>query len=357
MNKTRVFGRVIPALVSLVILALSFPSAGANLQVCKFGCDFSSIGEAINKSGPGDVIKVQNGNYKENLKIDSDVTLIGTNSSWVRITPSNSSSSAILVGPSSAEVEIKNITVIGEGERPKSGVTVTGDSRLIFTNSKVSNFQNGLTGRDSSYLKIRESEVSNSGVGVTGLGSSEVIVSGSRISSSNKGLIATNSTEATVVDTEVTDCNVNSLLAKETAKINVLSTSVTNNRAPGLVLKDFSRLNMEDTQIRSNKSGGILLTNSAIANLSGNLITYNQKKNVSVISKKCGFSGPSKLFFGEVNGADNEIKPTNPKTICPPKFSRITSSGGGSYSYPFKPSTYAFIGLIGVATLYFLISS
>lgn len=356
MKKISISGRTIPAFILFIILTLSFSVTGSTLQVCKIGCDFSSIGEAINNSSSGDRIKVQNGNYTENLRIDRDLTIVGANSRWVRIIPSNSSSPAIVVGPSSARAEITNITITGEGKRPKSGVTVTGDSRLTLTNSRVSNFQGGLTARDYSYLKIRKTEVENSGMGVGGFDNSEVIVSGSMITSGKTGLLANNSTKITLVDAEVANCESNALLAKETAKINVISSSISNNQGSGVTLKDFSRLNMKETQVSSNKSGGLLVTNSAIANLSDNRITHNKKKNVSIISKKCGFSGHSDRFFGEVNGAGNEIKPVNSTTVCPPKFSRITSSGGGGYSYPFKPSTYAFIGLIGVASMYFLIS-
>lgn len=356
MKKISKLGPTIPIFVLFITLSLSFSVTGSTLRVCKFGCDFSSIGEAIKNSSRGDRIKVQNGNYTEDLRIDRDVSIIGTNPRWVRIIPSDSSSPAIVIGPSSARVEISNITITGEEKRPKIGLTVTGDSRLTLTDSRVSNFQSGLTARDSSYLKARETEVGNSGVGVAGFDNSEVIVSGSSITSAKTGLLASNSTDITVVDTEVTNCETNALLAKETSKVNVISSSISNNQGTGVTLKNFSRLNMKETQVSSNESGGLLVRNSAIANLVDNQITYNKKKNVSIISKKCGFSGPSYRFFGEIKGAGNEIKPPGSNTICPQEFAGITSGSGGNYSSPLKPSTYAFIGLIGAASLYFLIS-
>ncbi|MFB6290862.1 MAG: nitrous oxide reductase family maturation protein NosD [Candidatus Bipolaricaulia bacterium] len=356
MKKTSKFGRVISVFVSFIILTLSFSVNGATLHVCKIGCEFSSIGNAINESASGDRIRIQNGNYAENLRIDKSITLVGANTRWVRITPSNPGSPALVVGPSSREVEITNVTVLGEGTRPENGITVTGDSRLTITNSRVNSFKKGLITRDSSYLKIRKVDVENFGVGVSGFDNSEVVVSGGGISSGKTGLIASDSSRITMVDTEVSSCSRNGLLVKETAKVNILSASITNNQAPGIVLKDYSRLTMEDTQVSSNESGGVLLTDSAIANLTDNQITYNAKKNVSAISKTCGFSGPSDPFFGEVNGANNEIKPVDSNTVCPQKFSSITSNKGGSYSYPLKPSTYAFIGLIGAATVFFLFS-
>jgi len=354
-KKTSRPGRVV-LVFSFLILILSFSVTGATLQVCKIGCEFSSIGEAIRNASSGDRIRVQNGNYSESLSIDRDITLVGANTSWARITQAESSTPAIVVGPSDATVELRNITIINEGEQGGSGVTVTGDSRLTLIDSRVTGFRNSFRVKDSGYLKLRNVEVRNSEVGVASLDNSEVILSGSRIISANRGLVANNNSRVTIVDSEVTNCENNAVLVRETARLNALSSRVTNNRAPGIILRDFSRLNLEESQVGGNEGGGILLTNSAIANLNDNSISYNEKKNVAVISKKCGFSGPSEQFFGEVNGAGNEIKPANPDTICPVKFSEITSSGGGSYSYPFTPSTYAFIGLIGVATVYFLIS-
>lgn len=356
MKKISKLGTIIPVFVLFITLSLSLSVTGSTLRVCKIGCDFSSIGEAIKNSSPGDRIKVQNGNYTENLRIDSDISIIGANSSWVRLIPSRSDSPAIFIGASSASVKITNVTVAGGGNRPKSGITITGDSRLTMTDSQISNFQNAITVRDSSYLKLRGTRIGSSVMGVGGFNNSELVVSDSSITSAESGLVVSNSANLTMVDTEVTNCDSNALLAKETAKVNLLSSSITNNKAPGVVLRNFSRLNMKETQVSSNKNGGILVANSAIANLTDNQITYNKEKNVSIISKKCGFSGPSNHFFGEVNGAGNEIKPANSTTVCPQKFAGITSGSGGNYSYPFKPSTYAFIGLIGVASLYFLIS-
>ena len=356
MKKTGRFIMVFPALVLLLVLTLNHPSAGKTLKVCKIGCEFSSIGEALNNTDSGDTIRVQNGNYSENLRIDRDLTIIGTNSSWVRISPSNSGTPALVIGPSSGSVRITNVTLTGDGSDSEDGLVVTGDGRITLKNSRIVNFQNGLVARNSAYIKLRETEVGSSGTGVGGFDNSEVILSGSEITSAKRGIIARDSSTVTVVDTEINNCGRNSVLAEGTAKLNVLSSSVVNNRAPGVVLRGFSRMDMEDTQVSSNEGGGILLTDSAIANLTDNRITYNKEKNVSVISKRCGFSGPSNLFFGEVNGVNNAIKPVNSSTVCPAKFGQITSGKGGSYSFPFKPSTYAFIGLIGIATAYFLIA-
>lgn len=356
MKKPCRMGRCLLALILLTILALSFSASGVTVNVCDIGCDFNSIGEAIDNSGPGDKIKVQNGNYTENLRIDHDLTIVGTDSRWVTIKPSNSDTPAIAVGPSSVTVEINNISVTGGEARAKSGVTATGDSQLTLRNSRVSNFQRSLSARDSSDLKIRETKIENSEVGVEGFDNSEITATGSSISTSTRGIVVTDSATVTMVDAEVSNCSRVGLQVRETAKLNIISSSISNNQAPGIVLKEFSRLNMKESKVSGNESGGLLVTNSAIANLTDNQIAYNKKKNVSVISKECGFSGPSHQFFGEINGSRNVIKPTNSNTICPPKFSGITSTEGGSYSYPLKPSTYAFIGLITVASLYFLIS-
>ncbi len=357
MKKPCSSGRWVLALILFTILALSFSVTSASLNVCKIGCDFSSIGEAIDNSSSGDRIEVQNGNYSENLRIDHDLTIAGTNFRWVTITPSNSDTPAITVGPSSVTVEINNLSVAGGDSRAETGVTVTGDSQLTLRNTRVNNFQQGLSIRDSSNLKIRESKIENSDVGVAGFDNSEITITGTSISTSTRGIAVNGSAAVTMVDAEVSNCSRSGLRIKETAKVNVISSNIINNQAPGIVVKEFSRLNMKETKVSGNESGGILLANSAVANLTNNQITYNKKKNVLVISKECGFSGHSHQFFGEINGAGNVIKPVNSSTVCPSKFSGITSTEGGSYSYPLKPSTYTFIGLITVASLYFLLSS
>jgi len=344
------------SVVSLVAIFLfGFTGAGETIQVCKIGCEFDSVARAIKAAGSGDTIKVQNGRYTEDLKIDKDLTIVGTNSRWVDLESLENNSPAIVVGPSPVTVELKNLTV-NPGDAPgDTGIRLTGDASLTLANSRLSGGQLGVLIENSSYLKFRGVELNGPNRGLVARHNSRVTVFGSSVSSARVGLVAEDSSELNIIETEVTGCRNNSVIARNSAKVNLLESDVSNNSAPGVELKDFSRLNATATQISNNKGGGILLSNSAQADLKKNRITYNVNKNVAVTSKECGFSGPMEGFYGEVKGYQNEILPQS-GTICPEKFSRITTAKGGTSSYPFTPSTYAFLGLIGAATIIFLVT-
>lgn len=356
MNGSSWSNRILVVLTLVLVTAASVSGAAETFRVCKIGCDYSSIERAVKDSRSGDLIRVQNGNYTGNLRIDKAITIVGTKSEWVRMIPTKGELPTISIGPSSASVEIRNLTITGGGKDQGKGVSIRGDGKLTLTNCRVKNSEVGLQLENSSYAKLMRTQISDSFSGILTSDSSEVIMHSGGITGHELGVVASNSSEVTIIGTDILLCEKNPILAKNTGKINILSSRISDNRGPGVKLTDFSRLNMQDTRVSNNEGGGILLSDSAAANLTKNQITYNEKKNLAIISKECGFSGPIKGFFGEVKGRGNKITPGGSKSICPIKFSRIESEEEGGYSYPFKPPTYAFIGLIGAATLLFFIT-
>ncbi len=355
----RYYGRynLIPVAVALILVLTLEPSpVGRTIRVCKIGCELDSIQEGLATASPGDTVKVQSGQYSENLRIGKELSIVGPATGGVRIGPEEGSSPTVVIGPSPISVELRNLSVTGGDKSRVGGILATGEARVTLVNCRIDGGGVGIRTRDSSYLKLRGGEVVDAEEGISASGNSELVLMGTRVSSNRAGLSATDNSEANIIDSEITNCDRHSILARDVARVNVLSSAITHNQAPGVEVKDFSRLKMENSQVSSNEGGGILLSNSGAVELMDNRITYNQKKNLAVISKECGFSGPTVGFFGEVKGARNEILPKNSETICPTRFSRITTSQGGGSSYTFKPSTYAFLGLIGVATLYFFIS-
>lgn len=356
MNRSGWSNRTLIFLTLVLVTAISISGVAETFRVCKIGCEYSSIQRAVKDSQPGDSIRVQNGDYSENLRIDKEITILGTNSQWVQIIPTKGDLPTISIGPSSASVEIRNLTITGGGKNQGKAVSIRGDGELALTNCRVKNSEVGLQLEDSSYSKLMRTVISNSSSGILALDSSEAVIHNGSIASHKSGIVASNSSEVTIIGTDISTCEKNPILVRNTGKINILSSRISDNQGPGIKLTDFSRLNMQDTRVSNNEGGGILLSNSAAANLTENQITYNEKKNLAIISKECGFSGPTKGFFGEVKGKGNKITPGGSKSICPIKFSRIESEEGGKYSYPFKPPTYAFIGLIGAATLLFFIT-
>lgn len=356
MNRSSWSNRTLIVLTLVLVAGVSISSVAETFRVCKIGCKYSSIERAVKDSESGDSIRVQNGNYTGNLRIDKPITIVGTNYQWVRMIPTNKDLPTISIGPSSTSVEIRNLTITGGGKNQGKAVSIKGNGELVLTNCRVENSEVGLQLENSSYTKLMGTEISNTSSGILALDSSEGVVHNGSIAGHELGIVVSNSSEVTIIGTDISNCGKNPILVKNTGKINLLSSRISDNGGPGIKLTDFSRLNMQDTRVSNNEGGGILLSNSAAANLTENQITYNEKKNLAIISKECGFSGPTKGFFGEVKGRGNEITPGGSEFICPMKFSRIESEEGGEYSYPFKPPTYAFIGLIGAATLLFFIT-
>jgi len=351
------FHGYLTVLTLILVFGLSTVAAARTIKVCGFGCQYSSIGKAVREAGPGDLIRVQNGNYEENLRVDKELTITGTSAQWVRIAPKNEERPTIQVGPSSVNVDLRSITVSSGGKKAASAVSVTGGAELNMTEGLIRNAGSGVTARDASYVKLMNTEIREVGDGIRANNSAEVVFHKGLITESDSGLTASDSSELTLIESEVANSSRIGILGRNTGKVNVLSSTITDNEGAGIKMTDFSRLDMEDSQVKGNVDGGILLQDSANADLIDNEITYNEKKNLSIISKECGFSGPTQSFFGEVTGTGNKIVPANKKTICPGRFTRINTQEGGGYSYPFKPSTYAFVGLIGAATLVFLFSS
>ena len=343
--------------LSLVLISgISISSTAATLRVCQIGCNYQSIQKAINSSESGDIIRIQNGEYEENLRIDKEINLIGTSSEWVKIIPEDDGTPAISIGPGQVGPEIENVSIIGETRERGAGIKVTGRANLNLSNSRITNFRSGISAVNSVRIKFTEVEIRNSQNAIMATDKAGVTIADSLITSARSGVVAGDSSVLTLIGTEITGCERDALLARNTAELNILSSRISDNRAPGIVLRDFSRLKMEESQVSNNGGGGVLLNNSVVAKLTQNKITFNDKKNITVVSNKCGFSGPREVFLGKVQGTNNEIDPEDTDSICPGKFARITTSEGGGYSYLATNATYAFLGLIGAATIYFLIS-
>lgn len=357
MKTTSRFYRALVIVFILSFFGLTLTATSETIRVCEIDCEYNTIGDAIRDSQSEDTIRVQNGNYEENLRIDKEVTLAGTSSRWVRINPARNDRPTVQVGPSSVSVTFKDLTVSSGEGTGNTGILVRGKANLSVEDGIVRGAGSGLRSLDSAAVELKGVEIRGAVEAVATRNSSRLVSHNGLIREAGTGFVTSDSSELTVIGTEISESSKTGIIGEDTGKINVLSSTISNNQGPGIKLLDFSRLEMEESQVKSNGGGGLLLNDSANVRLTKNVLSYNDSVNLGIISKECGFSGPIEGFFGEVEGTGNDIVPADSDSICPERFSRVTSNEGGGYSYPFKPSTYAFVGLIGAASLIFLFSS
>jgi len=338
----------------VAILFTGIIASAETLEVCRVGCDYNTIQIAINDSSPGDTITVKNGEYVENLVITKPITIRGTRPEWTGIKPSVADKPAVQVNTVSGKVTLENFTVNGNESTPV--ITVAGEADLTFKNCRVLGGRTAVSINNRASVRIANSSLSASRWGLRVAEKSEATVSDTAISGNESGATVSDSSVLTLINSRLENNTGPGITVTGTALANVLSAIIEGNSGAGVKMADFSRLNMKESQVNANSGGGILLSDSANAQLNENEMINNGNKNLSVISEKCGFSGSSDGFYGVVTGRGNKIVPANSTTICPDRFRVVNTNSGGTYSYLFRPTTLAFIGLIGAATAYFLVS-
>ena len=149
-------------------LAVSIVVAPEILTVCPSGCDYTSIQEAIEMAGSGDIIEVGAGAYLENLIIDNSLTLLGAGSEQTVIYGAGGPTVVI----SSGSVHIEGFTITGgketeEGRWDGDGISIEGSAAADIRNVVIKcNDNDGIEARDYAEVTLQESEISRNGWGL-----------------------------------------------------------------------------------------------------------------------------------------------------------------------------------------------
>ena len=89
------FAKVLLVLLSICLgMHWAFPFTIITVDISGAG-DFTSIGDAVNNSAPGDIILVKPGTYNESITISRDLTLIGAGPNFTSVI--SSAGSAITI--------------------------------------------------------------------------------------------------------------------------------------------------------------------------------------------------------------------------------------------------------------------
>ncbi|MBN1324396.1 MAG: hypothetical protein JW986_10450 [Methanotrichaceae archaeon] len=151
-----------PALGLAATIVLLVASAGSTVFVCKEGCSFASIQEAIDSSIEGDTIEVLNGTYSENLYLNKRLTLKGEAGEMPMIYGGGRASAIVIsadgavlegfnvtgsghcgCGDSGIKIQANNCTVRGNIIRNnRYGIYATGKNNSIYGNDLIGNVAN-----------------------------------------------------------------------------------------------------------------------------------------------------------------------------------------------------------------------
>ncbi len=344
---------LVVSLALLATLIFSLAGFGEEIRVCKVGCSYNTIQTAINDANPGDEILVQNGDYAGNIVITKPITIRGTKSTWTRLAPSVTDAPLIEVNTADGVVTLEGLGL--DGVEKVDILTAGGSGNVNVKDCRLTAGKVGITVTNSATLRAREVTLEGTDLGVMIKEEGEGTFLGGEIVDSAHGFQVGDDSKLTVIESSVARNDGTGVVVSDTAAANILSGRVTDNGGAGIKVTNFSRLKLQESKISGNEGGGVLLSDSGNAELLRNEILNNGNKNLSVISEKCGFSGGERGFYGVVTGSGNKIVPANSTTICPRNFHVVNSNDGGTYSYLFSPSTIAFIGVISIATLYFIL--
>jgi len=241
---------IVPFLVLALVLSFYGPIKGAQLTVCKMGCDYTTIGAAINSAEPLDSISIEKGNYRENLKVDKELIIQGTGSGKVTLRPKSEGKPMITAGPGKVKVTIRQLTVAGS-----SGSPADRDENI---------FPDGILVRGEAYLKLEEVIVSsNDSCGIRLLDNSALEAVNSSFSYNGNACCASGNTNLKIADTRISG---NGIVLSSSSSAEVTDSTISNHNEKGVELEDGSYLEISNSKIGTCETC-VLLSGSSFLNI------------------------------------------------------------------------------------------
>jgi len=244
-------------LALLVAVALpSFFAQAARLQVCRVSCDYTSISAAVEAAAPGDQLTIEAGRYSENVTINKNITLVGTNRGQVVIEPTQEGRPVLTMEGSELEVTLKGLTVSSaagspvdrEGNLYPDGISVQKGVKLNLINVTIAD-------NEECGLRVTENSV--------------VEVAGSSLARNGKAGCLTGNSKLLIVDTRISG---NGLVLSETATVAINESTVSNHESFGLKLKDSSKGKINSSKIGTCKTC-ILLSGESFLELTDSTVS------------------------------------------------------------------------------------
>ncbi len=345
--------RVRIVMLAVLILGLGIcagiasAAAPGTITVGLTGCDYTSIQAAIEAANEGDTISVEAGTYRENLKIEKDMTVQGSGEEQIIIKGKKCSYPVIwITSPKEIKVKVEGLKIREaygrcadlEKRIYATGILIQGAAQVMITDSSISeNWVDGIVLMDSAQVTITDSSVSENWVdGISLGGSAQATITNSTISGNNSGISLGGSAQATITDSSVSENEDNGISLWGSAQATITDSSVSENEDDGISLGSSAQVTITNSSVSENGGDGISLGSSAQAAIEENKIIKNKGYGVALDQRPC--HDTDSVFSGRVSGKGNTVPvPGEPDgngegAVCPsPELDFLTTEEGGEY--------------------------
>ena len=178
-------GTLIFLLLLFLLVFTSSPASARELTVDGNGsAGFTTIQDAVNASQPGDVIRIGNGTYREQVVVNRSITIRGENTSTC-IIHAGGGGFALLV--ENATVEVTGLTFTGSGCCDGAGLKVRNATVNLSDVRSMDNLMSGIHVFDSR-VRVRNALIHNNSMGMVWVSTLEPQMEGSLFLDNGVGL-------------------------------------------------------------------------------------------------------------------------------------------------------------------------
>ena len=249
-------------LLSTLISKVEIQSVEAEPESITVPDDYPTIQEAINSANPGDTIYVLNGTYREHLKVNKPLTLVGESKESTIIDGNGENQTIIEVTASNVVISEFTVQNSQTGGTLVAGIKVSGYACNItgnhVTRNKIGIF---VTWNKS---RIAENVVTNNGQGIALYSCSEVTVEANNVSANTVGISLALSSNNLIMNNRVLNSSTggHGITLSSDSFNNTMRANELMNNYHGMWLSSSSDNSILENTVANNKLLGIELASS-----------------------------------------------------------------------------------------------